>query len=147
VHRNDQYRGRIVSRAEHYTCMISRDEDGRITAVEVDVVDLEGGERAIRVNGHRAAHIAAPLQEILRSAGLRGRQWTSPLPLDLAPTLGAHAELLLRAVKPLRRVDRIAGVAEGVAGMSREEANYWHAQTQRRHGLKALRVLIDGGTR
>lgn len=136
-----------MTRAEHYSCLISRDEDGRITAVEIDVVDLEGGERGIRVNGHRAAHIAAPLQEILRTAGLRGRQWTSTRPFELAPTLGAHAELLLRAVKPLRRVDRIAGVAEGIAGMSREEASYWHAQTQRRHGLKALRVLIDGGTR
>lgn len=136
-----------MSRAENYTCQISRDDDGRITAVEVDVIDLEGEQRGIRVNGHRAAHIAAPLQEILRTAGLGGRRWTSPRPFQLTPTLGAHAELLLRAVKPLRRVDRIAGVAEGIAGMGREEANYWHAQTQRRHGLKALRVLLDGGTR
>jgi hypothetical protein len=29
--------------------------------------------------------------------------------------------------------------------MSREEATYWHAQTTRRHGLKALRVLLHGG--
>jgi hypothetical protein len=136
-----------VSRAEHYSCQISRDDDGRITSVEIDVIDLEGGQRAIQVNNYRAAHIAAPLQEILRTAGLRGKQWTSPRPFELAPTLGAHAELLLRAVKPLRRVDRIASIAEGIAGMGREEANYWHAQTQRRHGLKALRVLLDGGTR
>jgi hypothetical protein len=31
--------------------------------------------------------------------------------------------------------------------MSREEASYWHAQTQRRHGLKALRVLLSVGAR
>ncbi len=136
-----------MSRSEHYTCQISRDDEGRIIAVEIDVIDLEGEQRAIRVNGHRAAHIAAPLQEIVRTATLRGRQWTSPRPLELAPTLGAHAELLLRAVKPLRRVDRIAGVAEGIAEMGSEEASYWHAQSQRRHGLKALRVLLDGGTR
>jgi hypothetical protein len=136
-----------MSRAEHYTCQVSRDDEGRITAVEIDVTELDGGQRLVRVNGHRAAHVAAPLHEILRPAALRGRQWTSAQPFDLAPTLGAHAELLLRAVKPLRRVDRIAGVAEGVAGMSREEANYWHAQTQRRHGLKALRVLLDGAAR
>jgi len=136
-----------VTRSEHYTCTITRDDDGRIMAVEITVDDLDGGHRAIRVNGQRAAHAASPLQEILRSAGLRGRQWTSPLPFELQATLGAHAELLLRAVKPLRRVDRIAGVAEGVAGMSREEASYWHAQTRRRHGLKALRVLLDGGNR
>lgn len=135
-----------MTRAEHYSCLIERDEEGRITSVSLDVDELDGGRRHIRVEGQRATHTAAPLQEVLRSAGLRGRHWTSAKPFDLAPGLGAHAELLLRAVKPLRRVDRINGVAEGVAGMSREEANYWHAQTQRRHGLKALRILLDGGT-
>ena len=134
-----------MTRSEHYLCTIARDDDGRIVAVTVDVNDLDGGERHIRVDGQRAAHAAAPLQEVLRSAGLRGRQWTSAIPFELTPTLGAHAELLLRAVKPLRRTDRICGVAEGIAGMSREEAHYWHAQTERRHGLKALRVLLDGG--
>lgn len=136
-----------MTRSEHYSCTINRDDSGRITAVQIAVEDLDGRRRDVRVNGHRASHIAAPLQEILRSAGLRGRQWTSPAPFELKPTLGAHAELLLRAVKPLRRTDRIIDVAEGVASMSREEANYWHAQAQRRHGLKALRVLLDGGNR
>lgn len=136
-----------MSRAEHYTCQISRDDDGRITAVEINVIDLEGAPRAVRVNGNRATHIAAPLQEILRSAALKGRQWTAPPPFELTPTLGAHAELLLRTVKPLRRVDRITGIADGIAHMSREEASYWHAQAQCRHGLKALRVLLDGGSR
>ena len=46
-------------------------------------------------------------------------------------------------VKPLQRLDRLEAVGEGVAEMSREEASYWHAQTQRRHGLKALRVLLS----
>lgn len=135
-----------MTRAEHYNCLIERDEEGRILAVTLEVEELDGGQRHIRVNGHRATHAAAPLQEILRSAGLRGRQWSAQKPFELTPTLGAHAELLLRAVKPLRRTDRINDVAAGIAGMSREEANYWHAQTQRRHGLKALRVLLDGGT-
>lgn len=136
-----------MTQSEHYCCTIARDDSGRITAVEIAVDDLDGRHRNVRVNGHRASHIAAPLQEILRSAGLRGRQWTSRAPFELKPTLGAHAELLLRAVKPLRRTDRIIDVAEGVGNMSREEANYWHAQAQRRHGLKALRVLLDGGNR
>ncbi len=136
-----------MSRAEHYTCLVTRDDEGRITAVEIDVTDLEGAKRVIKVNGYQAAHIAAPLQEIFRAAALRGRQWTSPRAFELAPTLGAHAELLLRAVKPLRRIDRVTSVAQGIAEMSREEANYWHAQNQRRHGLKALRVLLDGSSR
>lgn len=136
-----------MSRAELYTCLITRDEDGRIVAVDVDADDLDGGHRAIRVNGGRATHIAAPLQEVLRSAGLRGREWAARKPIELDPMLGAHAELLLRAVKPLRRTDRIIDIAEGVASMSKEEAAYWHAQVQNRHGLKALRILLDGGKR
>lgn len=136
-----------MSRSEHYTCLVSRDEDGRIIAVEIEVIDLEGTQRVIRVNGYQAAHVAAPLQEIFRAAALRGRQWTTPRAFELSPTLGAHAELLLRAVKPLRRIDRVASVAGGIADMSREEANYWHAQSQRRHGLKALRVLLDGASK
>jgi hypothetical protein len=136
-----------MTRAEHYLCTISRDNDGRITAIEVSADDLDGGNRRIRVNGNRAAHVAGPLQQVLRGAGLHGRQWTALQPLELSSTLGAHAELLLRAVKPLRRIDRLEAIAEGVAEMSREEASYWHAQTQRRHGLKALRVLLNEGTR
>jgi hypothetical protein len=50
-------------------------------------------------------------------------------------------------VKPLRRADRVATVAEGVAAMSREEASYWHAKVQRPRGLRALRILLDGGRR
>ncbi len=136
-----------MTRAERYLCTISRDSDGRITAIDVEVDDLEGKHRHIRVNGNRAAHVAGPLQQVLQDAGLRGRQWTARGPLDLPSTLGAHAELLLRAVKPLQRADRLEAVAEGVAEMSREEASYWHAQTQRRQGLKALRVLLSQGTR
>jgi len=134
-----------MTRSEHYSCTIIRNNDGRITAVEVDADDLDGGHRLVRVNGHRATQIVGPLQEVLRLAGVAGRRWTTAAPIELAGPSGAHAELLLRAVKPLQRSDRIATVAEGIAGMSREEAAYWHAQSQRRHGLRALRILLDGG--
>jgi hypothetical protein len=136
-----------VTRSERYLCTVARDEDGRITTVEIAVDDLDGGHRNVHVSGQGAAHVAGPLQEVLRAAGYRGRQWASAAPLELPVALGVHAELLLRAVKPLRRIDRINNIAEGVAGMSREEASYWHAQTQRRHGLRALRILLDGGNR
>ena len=129
---------------EHYRCCISRDDAGRIAAVEVWARDLDGGERTIRVDGFRAASIAGPVQDTLRAAGLKGRQWSESRPFDIVPVLGAQVELLLRAAKPLRRVDRIDAVATGVARMSAEESSYWHAQTTRRHGLRALRVLLDG---
>jgi hypothetical protein len=136
-----------VTSSERFSCSIQRDDDGRILTLEVAAVDLEDGKRIVKVEGVRAAHAAASVQDIMRSANLRGRQWTSRSPIELEPALGAHVELLLRAVKPLRRLDRIDAVAEGIAGMSREESSYWHAQTARRHGLRALRILLDGGVK
>lgn len=131
-------------RSEDYACSIERAEGGRVTAMTLDANDLEGRHRSVRVNGSRAAFVVAPLQEVLRSAGLSGRRWSSPEPIELTPSLGAHVELLLRAVKPLQRTDRISTIAEGIAQMSREEAAYWHAQVNRRHGLRALRILLGG---
>jgi len=136
-----------VTRSETYRCLIERDDDGRISVLSVHAIDLEGVERQVRVNGYRAIHIAAGFQEVLRSAKLRGRDWTSGEPITVDRQLGAHVELLLRAVKPLRRLDRINTVAEGVATMSREEAAYWHAQTSRRNGLRALRLLLGEGSK
>ena len=63
-----------------------------------------------------------------RSPGARGRRRE---PIELDQVAGAHAELLLRAVQPLRRSDRAQAVADGIAAMSREEASYWHAKAQR----------------
>jgi hypothetical protein len=136
-----------VSRRERYTCIIGRDADGRIAAIEVMAQNLEGVQRRIRINGSKAPAVAGALHEVLRNAGIAGRQWSSPRPIELDQMPGAHAELLLLAVKPLRRADRVAAVAEGVAGMSREEASYWHAKAQRPLGLRALRVLANGGGR
>lgn len=134
-----------MTRNERYQCVIKRDEEGRVASLAVQTIDLEGAERQVRVHGYRAIHLAAGFQEILRSAKLRGRDWTSSDPITVDPQLGAHVELLLRAVKPLQRVDRITTVADGVAGMSREEAAYWHAQTSRRNGLRSLRLLLSEG--
>jgi len=131
-----------MTRAETYRCTIERDDDGRVAALSLHVTDLEGAERHIRVNGYRALHVAAGMQEVLRSARLRGSDWTSGKPVSIDSHLGAHAELLLRTVKPLQRIDRITSVANGVAAMSREEAAYWHAQVTRRNGLRALRLLL-----
>lgn len=136
-----------MTRNETYTCQIERDDDGRVKALTVAATDLEGIDRSIRVNGYRAIHVAAGVQEILRSARLRGRDLTRTEPIPIEPQVGAHLELVLRAVKPLQRIDRIATVADGVAAMSREEAAYWHAQINRRNGLRALRHLLGTGSK
>ncbi len=136
-----------MSRREHYSCIIGRDADGRIANIELTAESLEGVQRHTRINAGKAPAIASALHEVLRDAGIAGRQWSSKRPIELGQVPGAHAELLLLAVKPLRRADRVTVVAEGVAGMSREEASYWHAKAQRPRGLRALRVLLDGGGR
>ncbi len=136
-----------MTRSETYFCGIERDDDGRVNALSVVARDLDGAERQVRVNGYRAIHVAAGFQEVLRSARFRGRELTGTDPIQVDPSLGAHVELVLRAVKPLKRIDRINTVAEGVASMSREEAAYWHAQIGRRNGLRALRLLLGKGAR
>jgi hypothetical protein len=61
---------------------------------------------------------------------------------DMALNLG----LLFRALAPMRNLDRIRQVADGVEEMSREEAGYWLGMAMhRRHPrrvLAALRLLL-----
>jgi len=134
-----------VSRREQYKCVIQRDADGRVWSIELMAKNLEGVERRTHINASRAPAVAAAFHDVLRGGGIAPRQWSLPKPIELDQVLGAHAELLLLAVQPLRRTDRVAAVAEAIAAMSREEASYWHAKAQRPRGLKALRVLLDDG--
>lgn len=130
--------------AATWTCTLERSPDGGLTAVSIDSGDTGG--RTICVAGDRMTAIADPLRAVLARAGIRGRRWSSRRPLELDARTGHQAELLLLAVKPLRRPDRIARVAEGVARMGHEEASYWHAKASRRGGLRALRIILDGGS-
>jgi hypothetical protein len=68
------------------------------------------------------------------------KRW--PLDEEVALTLG----LLFRVLAPMKNLDRIRQVAEGVEKMSREEAGYWlgmalHRKYPRRV-LASLRVLL-----
>jgi hypothetical protein len=132
---------------ERYRCSIARNGEGQIESLTVDATDLEGSERHIMVRGARVHDLVSPLRQVLRERKISGRAWTSREPIELDQVAGAQAELLLRAVQPLRRSDRAQAVAEGVAGMSREEASYWHAKAQRRGGLRALRIMLTGACR
>ena len=71
-----------------------------------------------------------------------GKQKSWPLDEELSLSLG----LLFRSLAPMRNLDRIRQVADGVDGMSREEAGYWlgmamHRKHPRRV-LAALRTLL-----
>lgn len=70
----------------------------------------------------------------------KSKRW--PLDEEVALTLG----LLFRVLAPMRNLDRIRQVAEGVEKMSREEAGYWlgmvmHREHPRRV-LASLRILL-----
>jgi hypothetical protein len=136
-----------VARREEYICSIVRNGDGRIVSLTVEATNLEGGERQVTVRGARVPELVSPLQNLLRERKISGRAWTSRDPIQLDQIAGAHVELLLRAVQPLRRGDRAQVIADGIAAMSREEASYWHAKAQRPGGLRALRVLLAGARR
>lgn len=136
-----------MARRERYRCSIARNGDGQIVSLTVDATDLEGGERHVTVRGARVPDLVSALQQVLRERKISGRAWTSREPIELDQVAGAQAELLLRAVQPLRRSDRAQAVAEGIAAMSREEASYWHAKAQRPGGLRALRILLTGARR
>jgi hypothetical protein len=68
------------------------------------------------------------------------KRW--PLDEEMALTLG----LLFRVLAPMKNLDRIRQVAEGVEKMSREETGYWlgmvmHREYPRRV-LASLRTLL-----
>ena len=137
-----------MSRDERFTCLIERDGDGRVERVSVHVDHGYGEEETVKVNGSKADLIASTLHTILRSGGVTGRQWSTPKTIELDQGVGSQAWLLLTAVRPLRRQDRIDEVGEGVAAMSREEAAYWFSKAHQPRGLRAIRLLLsDDGRR
>jgi len=71
-----------------------------------------------------------------------GKQKRWPMDEDLSLTLG----LLFRTLAPMKKLDRIRQVADGIDQMSREEAGYWLAMAMHRmyprRVLAALRTLL-----
>lgn len=87
---------------------------------------------ALRANGYRATELA-------RAAG-------SETPFYLDEPSGLRLALILMAVKPLTRQDRIAAIGQGVQAMSSEEAYYWFSKCSAgpdaSRAQQALRVLL-----
>jgi hypothetical protein len=86
----------------------------------------------LRANGYRATELA-------RAAG-------SETPFYLDEASGLRLALILTAVKPLTRQDRIAAIGQGVQAMSSEEAYYWFSKCSAgpdaSRAQQALRVLL-----
>lgn len=125
-----------------YSCTLHRDREGRVNEVELTVVLDDNTSRVLSLNGHRGVRVVGPVHDLLRARGVGARSWAAAEAIVLDVATGAQLELLLRAVRPLRRGDRIDTIAEGIAAMGREEASYWHAKAARGAGLRALRLLL-----
>ena len=136
------------NRREEYNIHVRRDKDGRIEALELCVLGIDGETRTIRLNGYRAPSVTHSFYELLKGYGVTSREWTSAKSISLdSSDAGPHGELLLRAVKPVRRSDHIATIADVISAMSREEALYWCAKSSRPNGLRALRLICYGSRR
>ncbi|HQE91690.1 MAG TPA: ASCH domain-containing protein [Anaerolineae bacterium] len=87
---------------------------------------------ALRANGYKATDLA-------RAVG-------SEKPFYLDEPTGLRLALILLAVKPLTRQDRIEAIGQGIQAMSAEEAYYWFSKCTAGpdavRAQKALRVLL-----
>ncbi|HET92322.1 MAG TPA: ASCH domain-containing protein [Chloroflexi bacterium] len=89
---------------------------------------------ALRANGYRATDLA-------RAVG-------SETPFYLDEPAGLRLALILMAVKPLTRHDRIEAIGQGIQAMGNEEAYYWFSKCSAgpdaARAQRALRVLLAG---
>lgn len=68
-----------------------------------------------------------------------------PASVSLPEAAGVRLSIAFRAMKPMRRQDRLREVAKGIDQMSLGECYYWHAKARSPSspsGTKALRVLL-----
>lgn len=110
----------------------------RISAPEY-VATLKGS--ALRLLENRVLKRLA--REKIQLGAMRpGKQKSWPLDEETALHLG----LLFRTLAPMRNLDRIREVADGIDGMSREELGYWLGMAMHRahprRVLAALRLLL-----
>ncbi len=105
-------------------------------SVDVDAQTLHATTEhllaALRANGYKATDLA-------RAVG-------SDKPFYLDEPTGLRLALILLAVKPLTRQDRIEAIGQGIQAMSGEEAYYWFSKCTAGpdaiRAQKALRVLL-----
>ena len=108
-------------------------------------------EKVVSIWGNPLAAAYTVIHQLIRGEGYRpsdirpGRRANLKLKEDCGIRLG----LLMKAVKPLRKLSRIQAVIEGVEGMSREETAYWFSKAvnspddaERRRAMKAMRILL-----
>ncbi len=101
-----------------------------------------------RLSGARLRSVLQLLEETLQKNDLNSSNITrtGDETLFLREETGIRVSLAFIGVKPLRRIDRMRRIAQGVSGMSMEECYYWYSKCQSPNtpnGAKALRVLLS----
>jgi hypothetical protein len=129
-----------------------------LTATEIEVAvwqlpsvstpRLQQAERTASLAGRPWRMIEARVSKRLRQLGIsvahvkRGQTAAFTIDEDVALNLA----LLFRVLAPMRSIDRIRMVSDGIDKMSREEAGYWLGMAVHRvyprRVLAALRVLL-----
>ena len=109
-------------------------------------LDETTGERAVavaRVPAGRAARYRAEVAAAVAAdgypPGALGPRRRRPFNLTAEP--GVRLALTVCATEPVRRADRRATIAGGLASMAAEEAFYWYARSTGPAGGRALRAL------
>lgn len=104
--------------------------------------------QVVRVWGTPFRAIVGEILEALRRGGYRATDLhrRREKPFSLAEEHGVRLGLLLLAVKPLRKTERITAIVDAVGSMSEEEAYYWFSKCtgkdHARRAQKALRILL-----
>lgn len=89
------------------------------------------------------------LESTLREAGENAEVVCTgaPASLSLREAAGVRLSIAFRAMKPVRRRDRLRAIADGISQMSLGECYYWHAKARSPtspNGAEALRTLLAG---
>lgn len=109
---------------------------------------LKEAERTATLKGRPLRLVEARMLKRLKTQGIKlqsvNKDESQTVPLDEDSAL--HLALLFRSLAPMRSIDRIRMVAEGIDRMTREEAGYWMGmaihRSRPRRVLAALRVLL-----
>jgi hypothetical protein len=116
------------------------------------------GRDRVSENGHWPLVVqtwGTPLRSVMdqvltaiKEAGYRSTDLSRnrQAPFALTEAQGVRLALLFLAVKPLRKVARMATISDQVQGMTDEEAYYWFSKstgvTTARRAQRAMRVLL-----
>ena len=105
-------------------------------------------QKVVEVSGAVLRTIADNVLDALRRAGYKPTDLSASRrePFQLLEEPGVRLGLLLLAVKPIAKMNRVEAIAHGIRAMTSEEVYYWYSKCTTKatadRAQKALRVLL-----